>query len=66
MMVKVITYIFESDANNLIKKRLQNQERFNKIVSVFTLTMTAYAFLQDKRIVELSKEIEELRRTKGE
>ena len=77
-MVEMVNYIFgslqaSSDAVRSINKTLQNQARFNRMLTAFAFTITTYAFMveihnygQDKRIEELSKEIEELKRMKGE
>lgn len=77
-MVEVINYIFgnlqtSSDAIKSMKKILRNQARFNRTLTAFAFTITIYALMveihnygQDKKIEELSNEIEELKRMKGE
>ncbi len=77
-MVEVINYIFgslqaSSDAIKSMKKILRNQARFNRTLTAFAFTITIYALMveihnygRDKKIEELSNEIEELKRMKGE
>ena len=70
-MVEVINYIFgslqdSSDAIKSMKKILRNQARFNRTLTAFVFTITIYALMQNKKIEELSNEIEELKRMKGE
>ena len=77
-MVEIINYIFgslqsSSDAIKNIRKQLRNQARFNRTLAAFAFTITTYALMveihnygQDKKIEELSNEIEELKRVKGE
>ena len=77
-MVEMINYIFgslqsSSDAITNIRKQLRAQARFNRTLAAFALTITTYSLMveihnygQDKKIEELSKEIEELKRMKGE
>jgi hypothetical protein len=56
-----------------MKKILRNQARFNRTLTAFAFTITIYALMveihnygQYKKIEELSNEIEELKRVKGE
>ena len=77
-MVGMINYVFGSlqtsnDAVKGIKKTLRNQMIFNKRLTVFAVVITAYTiaaeiklYEQDKKLEELGKEVEELKRTKGE
>lgn len=77
-MVEMINYIFGSlqasnDAVTGIKKTLRNQMIFNKRLTVFAMLIIAYTiaaeiklYEQDKKLEEIGKEIEELKRTKGD
>ena len=77
-MIEMINYVFGSlqastDAVKGIKKTLRNQMIFNKRLTVFAVVITAYTiaaevklYEQDKKLEELSNEIEELKRLKGE
>jgi len=77
-MDKMINYIFgnlqsSSDSIKSIKKTLKTQAKFNRTLNAFAFTIIIYALMakthnygQDKKIEELSKEIEELKRMKGE
>lgn len=77
-MVEMINYVFGSlqastDAVRDIKKTLRNQMIFNKrltafaiVISVYTIAAEIKLYEQDKKMEELGKEIEELKRTKGE
>ena len=77
-MVEMVNYIFSSlqDSSDVVKsirRALRNQARFNRTLTAFAFTITTYALMveihnygQDKKIEELSNEIEELKRMKGE
>lgn len=77
-MVEMINYVFDSlqastDAVKGIKKTLRNQMIFNKRLTVLAVVITSYTiateikiYEQNKKLEELGKEIEELKRTKGE
>lgn len=77
-MVELVNYVFGSlqastDAVRGIKKTLRNQMIFNKrltafviVISVYTIAAEIKLYDQDKKLEELGKEIEELKRTKGE
>jgi cell division protein FtsL len=77
-MVERVNYIFgslqiPSDIVKNIRKTFRHQARFNRTLTAFALMMTTYALMvethnygQDKKIEELSKEIKELKRMKGE
>lgn len=78
MMVEMINYIFgglQSSAESIkhINKTLRNQTIFNRRLIVFAVVISTYTiaaelklYEQDKKLEELGKEIEELKRTKGE
>lgn len=77
-MVEMINYVFGSlqastDAIKGIKKTLRNQMIFNKrltafaiVISVYTIAAEIKLYEQDKKLEELGKEIEGLKRMKGE
>ena len=70
-MVEVINYIFgslqaSSDAIKSIKKILRNQAAFAFTITIYALMVEIHNYRQDKKIEELSNEIEELKRMKGE
>ena len=77
-MEKMISYIFGSmEANEIaiggIISKLKKQNSFNKKVALFAVACTAYMVLSDasrredlKKIEALTKEVEELKKTKGE
>ena len=76
--METLNYIFSSlheteDAIGRVVKCLKRQNRINKNFAVFTLVVAANAVVtglyiqeQDKKIAKLSKEIEELKESKGE
>lgn len=70
-MEKMISYIFGNIENHeksirLIAKCLKNQDRINNATTAFAVMTTAYLYLANKEIKRLSKEVEELKKTKGE
>lgn len=77
-MNEMIGYIFgslrtsETSIKN-IRRILREQARTNRMVTVFALSVTAYVFAagiqnmkQYKEIKKLSRELEELKRMKGD
>lgn len=77
-MEKMISYIFgnielHDKAIGSIAKTLRAQANFNKSVKTLTVVSTAWMVLaavrikdQQQKIEELTKEVEELKATKGE
>lgn len=77
-MVEMVNYIFgslqtSSDVIQSVTNILRKQVSFNRALIVFIFFIIIYAIMvefhsygQDKKIEELSNEIEELKRVKGE
>ena len=70
-MEKMVSYVFGNIENHekaigVIAKTLSNQFKFNKTVAFFAVTTTACLYLTNKKIDKLTKEVEELKKTKGE
>ena len=74
-MVEMINYIFgeletsKTITRNVIKKQVRfnrNMTAFVFLSLIYAVTNMSYNSLQDKEIKKLIKEVEELKRTRGE